>query len=88
MNTKTAIILAVVIVLVFLGSAAGYFWRNNNKAQNTNPLDNIGNATDQITNSASKGVLPSIQTNPLESKPDINPTGKANPFNNIKVNPF
>ena len=33
-------------------------------------------------------VLPSVSTNPLDNKPDINPADQTNPFKNIKTNPF
>ncbi len=51
-------------------------------------LDEAGDMAGKITDSATKGVLPSLQTNPLEDKPDINPADKANPFKDIKTNPF
>ena len=35
-----------------------------------------------------KEVIPSINTNPLENKPNINPVDQTNPFKNIKTNPF
>lgn len=43
---------------------------------------------DAITNAATQGVLPEINTNPLEEKPDLNPADKANPFKNVETNPF
>ncbi len=30
----------------------------------------------------------SVGANPLQKAPDLNPVDKANPFNNIKTNPF
>lgn len=81
MNKKTIIIIVVVVSLVL---AAGYFyWINFEKSR----IGNFNTAED-ITNSATKGVLPSLQTNPLEDKPDLNPADKANPFKDIKINPF
>lgn len=44
--------------------------------------------TDNIVEDATKGVIPSINTNPLENKPDINPADKTNPFKNVETNPF
>ncbi|MFH1967803.1 MAG: hypothetical protein ABIJ84_00260 [bacterium] len=86
MDKKIIIITAIVIVLlvVLLG---GYFLWLGIKKPKPGGLDNLGTAED-ITNSATKGVLPSLQTNPLEDKPDINPADKANPFTVIKTNPF
>ena len=81
MNKKTIIIIVAVVLLVL---AAGYFyWINFKKSK----IGNFNTAED-ITNSATKGVLPSLQTNPLENKPDLNPANKTNPFANIKTNPF
>ncbi len=85
-NQKTLIIIIVVIIL----GVGGYFYWD--KIQKTNPgtsaLEKIGEAAKKITDSVTKGVLPSIQTNPLENKPDLNPADKANPYKNIKTNPF
>jgi flagellar basal body-associated protein FliL len=33
-------------------------------------------------------TVPSVSTNPLDNKPDINPVDQTNPFKNIKTNPF
>ena len=37
---------------------------------------------------APQNNLPSINNNPLENKPDLNPASKANPIKDIKTNPF
>lgn len=42
----------------------------------------------KIIEDAIKGVLPDIQANPLEEKPNLNPVDKTNPYKNIKTNPF
>ena len=68
--------MAIALVLLIAIIAAGYFyWNKWQKAKMTGE-------------NAAKGVLPSIGVNPLESKPDINPADKANPFKDIKINPF
>ncbi|MDO8443565.1 MAG: hypothetical protein Q7S78_01075 [Candidatus Azambacteria bacterium] len=82
---KEILMIAAVILIIGL-AIGGYFWWDNSK--NNNALDNARNAADKITESATQGVLPSIGTNPLESKPDVNPADKANPFKNIITNPF
>ena len=89
MPKKTIIIIIAVVLLIGLG-VGGYFYWNNLKKSKTGvkALEKAGEATGKITESATKGVLPSIGTNPLESKPDVNPADKANPFKNIKTNPF
>lgn len=84
---KKKIILAIIILLVAGAAAGGYFYWSKKNA-GTNVLDKVNEATDKINNSATRGVLPSLQTNPLENKPDLNPVDKVNPYKNIKTNPF
>ncbi len=81
---KKEILIIVTAVLLIGLVVGGYFLWNNWKKS----ADNAGETADKITESATKGVLPSIGTNPLESKPDVNPADKANPFKNIITNPF
>ena len=89
MNKKALIIIIAVILIIALGVGGYFYWSKKNKADTgAKALENIGEATEKITESAMKGVLPSLQTNPLENKPDINPANKANPYKNIKTNPF
>lgn len=88
---KIIIIIAVVLLLIILG-IGGYLYLNNSKKSKTEAgykaLETAESGAEKITESATKGTLPSIGTNPLESKPDINPADKSNPFKNIKTNPF
>ena len=79
MNKKTFIIIIIVVILIALGAGGYFYWSKKTKTDIV-----PGSITDSVT----KGVLPSINTNPLENKPDINPADKANPFTNIKINPF
>lgn len=91
MNKKTIIIILIIVVVLLIGLAVGgyFYWNNWKKAKTkTQALEKAGEVVEQITESATQGVLPSIGVNPLESKPDINPADKANPFKNIKTNPF
>jgi len=55
---------------------------------NTEEAKNTEIVQDQTVEDATKGVLPDIQTNLLEEKPDLNPIDKTNPYKNIKTNPF
>ena len=88
-SKKTIVIVAVVSIVMAVG---GYFYLTNliksKNAPETNSIENAGKAADKIIEGATKGVLPSLQTNPLENTPDINPAAKANPIKNIKTNPF
>ena len=85
---KTIIIISLVAaVLLIILVIGGYLYFKKSKA-GANALENAVNVAQEITDSATRGVLPSLQTNPLEDKPDINPADKANPFKDIKTNPF
>lgn len=82
MNKKTIIIIiASTLIIIILGIASYFYWDYLKKK-------NPNYTAEDITNSALKGVLPSFETNPLENKPDVNPADKANPFEDIKINPF
>lgn len=83
MDSNKKLILIGVVALV-IGLTTGYFFWQKYKTPKLTPEE----TAEKITESATQGVLPSIQTNPLENKPDINPADKANPFKNIKINPF
>lgn len=89
------------IVFVLAVSGGGYFyWTQNQKPKVVEtPVSVESKQTDDakkedagtgeiITESATKGTLPSIQMNPLEEKPDLNPVDKTNPYKDIKTNPF
>lgn len=86
------VILIIIIAVVVVGLAIGgyFFWNHWKKSASpeNKAIENAGEAAEKLTESATKGVLPSIGTNPLESKPDVNPVDKANAFKNIKTNPF
>ena len=41
-----------------------------------------------VTETPNEEVAPSVSTNPLDNKPNINPVDQTNPFKNIKTNPF
>ena len=88
MPKKMIFIIIAGILLIVLSIAGYFYWINIKKSAVQNSLKNNSNTAEDITNSATKGVLPSIQTNPLENKPDVNPADKANPFKDIKINPF
>lgn len=79
MGRQKVITISVLIVVV-LGVAFGYYYVKNKKSF----VPDIQSAADAAT----QGVLPSIETNPLTDKPDINPTSKTNPFTSVKTNPF
>ena len=92
MNKKLIIIVTVAVVIGL--AVAGYFYWQKSKAPELTPeeqaLEQAGEAARKITESATKGTLPSLDVNknPLEKAPDINPIGQSNPFKDIKTNPF
>ena len=88
MNNNKNRILIVLAIVVFIVLVVGsyIYWKQSNVGKNV--IDKASNTSEKITDSATKGVLPSVGINPLENKPDINPADKANPFKNIKTNPF
>lgn len=97
-NKKKIIIIIAVVLLLIILSVGGYLYWNNlkkskTKIENEN-LKKTENTTEKIIENsaiietATQGTLPSVGTNPLENKPDINPVDKANPFKNVKTNPF
>ena len=91
MDKKLLIIIIAVVLLIGLGIGGYFYWSNWKKTKSgaeTPALEKAGDAAQKITDSATQGALPSIGTNPLESKPDVNPADKANPYKNIKTNPF
>lgn len=95
-SKKTIIVAIAVVLILLLGlGIAGYFYLNNLKKTNdadtgveTDALKAAADAAARINDTATKGVLPDLQTNPLENKPDVNPIDKTNPFKDIKTNPF
>lgn len=88
MNKKTLIIIIAVVLIVTMGIGVYFYWSKKSKPAGLENLEKISDTADKIKDSAAKGVLPSIQTNPLEDKPDLNPLDKTNPYKNIKTNPF
>lgn len=84
-SKKTLILIIIVVLIIALGAGGYFYW---NKKSKNKMMEDLGNAVEKITDSATKGVLPSLETNPLENKPDINPADQANPYKDIKTNPF
>lgn len=91
---KKIIIATTIIAGVLLAAIFGYLLLNAGqesslKKESSNAiLENTADTSEKITDSAVKGVLPSLETNVLENKPNINPAENANPIKNIKTNPF
>lgn len=84
MSKKIIIIITVLILLIVGGYIYFYYYKNSKDVI----FGNIGDTTQELLNDVTKGTLPSISTNPMENKPDVNPVDAGNPIKNIKTNPF
>lgn len=87
------IIVSVVILVALLFFGLQYFDKSREKSALTpeeQTIEDLSDDLDTIKSAATQAVLPDIKTdtNPLESKPDINPTNKINLFKDLKTNPF
>ena len=82
-NKKNVLIITIVAVAVGLSLLlGGYVWF---KSVSKDPVDN---SNQEAAQEAAKGVLPSLSSNPLENKPNVNPVDNTNPIKEIKTNPF
>ena len=81
MTKKELIIIVIAVVIIIIGVVGYFYWKNKQAIQ-------PAAVPQTLTETASQGVLPSINTNPLQNAPDLNPVNKANPYTNVKTNPF
>ena len=91
MNRKKLIILGIVAAVLIIATAGYLYYQSyqkSKKAAEGNAIQQAGNVAENLGKNAAQGVLPSLGANPLEKAPDINPASQANPFKNIKTNPF
>lgn len=88
MNRKKIIIVGIVAAVLAAGTGGYFYYQKFKKAEEVDAIQNAGNVAEDLGKQAAQGVLPSIGTNPLENKPDVNPVSKTNPFSDIKTNPF
>jgi len=75
---KKSYLIAIVLVVVLLILLGASYWYLQSKKS----------GVEVIIEPANEEVLPSVSTNPLDNKPNINPADQTNPFKNIKINPF
>lgn len=97
---KNILIMIAALAVISVLLVGGYFYLNENmgfknnesrneaKISDDSAVDKGIDAQETAADSATKGTLPSIQTNPLEDKPELNPVEKTNPYKDIKTNPF
>ena len=84
-------ILTLIVVVIVIGLVIGgyFYWKKYIKVSpEIKAVENAGDSAQKITDSATQGILPEINANPLENKPEVNPVDKTNPFKDIKTNPF
>ncbi len=84
--TKKTFIIIVAVLLAIAAAALAYIFFLNPKKSTQSPASDLPDI--DLGQANSQGVLPSLDTNPLENKPDINPIDQTNPYKNIKINPF
>lgn len=90
---KKILLVITVLILLFMAATLGVdYWYmgtlTNVQERDVKIFEDVEEQSEVLSESATQGVLPSIQTNPLEDKPNINPADKANPFTHIETNPF
>lgn len=86
----------IIIVILLVGVLGGYFiWQywlapEATETSETKAVEEIAAGVEKAVESATSAALPSInpQSNPLENAPNVNPMERANPFKEIKTNPF
>lgn len=91
MDKTILVVIAIIVLIGLLVFGFLYFKKSEESAGPTvTSLEDVTENMEIINNAATGGVLPEIKTevNPLENKPNINPVDKANPFKDIKTNPF
>ncbi len=78
-------IVAVIILISFL--LINYFGSNPVET-GQKVIQDTSESAENLTESATQGTLPEIDSNPLKKAPDTNPVSKTNPYSNVKTNPF
>lgn len=88
---KPLYIVITVVLVVGLAVAVYFYWQGGKKlTPEETALKSAGDAAQALTEGISQGLLPAmdLNTNPLETAPDVNPVTKTNPLSGIKTNPF
>ena len=82
MDTHLKLYFSVLILAVL--AIAGFFWWQTVRQSAETP-SGLGSELYQKTANPAE-TLPAVD--PLGNKPEVNPLSEANPFSNIKTNPF
>lgn len=97
MNKNLSFIAAAAAVLALIAAAAGYYyWRTNPQKTAETPKATVEQAAADIQKTAAgvsadigKSVSPDVSTPAVKlQNTDANPYDKANPYSNLKTNPF
>lgn len=89
MENKNIFVLVVVALLIVLGVAGYFYWQKylSPAAKEAAALSGVNDAAQTLTDSASKGVLPNMDTSAAVDAA-TNAITDTNPFSDIKTNPF
>lgn len=87
MPRKKIVLVSLAIVFVLALALGAYFYWPKPGTPSPTPTPEQA-AGDLLIDNVNQAVLPDLNSNPLQNKPDINPAEQGNPFNNVKTNPF
>lgn len=85
MKKEYLIAIASAAALLIL-SGVGYWYWQSGKVEPEQPAAKV--EEEIIPETVNEEITLPDSIKPLESKPDINPADQANPYKNIKTNPF
>lgn len=90
MTKKIILIISTVVLVAGIGVGIWYYIGYQKLAAEKKALENAGDAASAIAEGAAKGVLPDVSPdlNPVNNVKTVNPAESANPFKDIKTNPF
>jgi len=82
MNKK--IVFSAIFIVIVLNVLGYVFYKSKNMKPTKEPnLSGTAENPSSLSESTSTNSI-----NPMDNKPDINPSDKSNPFSSIKTNPF
>lgn len=89
MNKKLLIVVLVVVVVALVGGGYYYWKSKTQKSAAQQAVEDIQKATAGTSIDIGNNVSPDV-TIPVVNLPDTeaNPYNKANPYSNLKTNPF
>lgn len=90
--TKKYIITIIALLILGLVGGGYYWWINYYKKSAPSVAEqavtDIQKTIESINQNVAEGVFAAPTVNPMENAPDVNPYRNANPFSDIKTNPF